>query len=318
MTRRRRLGDLGELWTVALLRDAGFTSVRDLNAVKYNHPGGDFLAERAGGRYFITVKARNKFVQRTRRLNGRYNIFPAKVRRAAREYDAIPSWLTIQLDTDQRCYSAYFGTIDSLQNPEAVAVPMSPSATARYECIARDRFDEAITTELSNQFVETDEPVAEKPAVSPKAVRPSTGRPTPERGAGRSAASATRGAVSFEDHVAYADARLRPVLRELRMRVRSLGETRGRAIAENPTRHQRVAYSVNRIFLEVKVQKKRLLLRFFGANVPDPRNVVADIPDTHGWQHDKEIAVGELSSLDYAMPFVEASYDSNLTKMARR
>jgi hypothetical protein len=83
-------GDLGEKWTIALLKDAGFDSIQDLNAARYNHPGGDSLAERKGKRYFITVKARNKFVQRTRRLNGGYNIFPEKVRRAAKEYGAIP------------------------------------------------------------------------------------------------------------------------------------------------------------------------------------------------------------------------------------
>jgi len=118
MTRTRQLGDLGEQWTMALLRDAGFSSIQDLNAVRYNHPGGDFLAERKGKRYFITVKARNKFVQRTRRLNGGYNIFPEKVRRAAKQYGAIPSWITIQLETEKQCYSAYFGTLDSLRNPK--------------------------------------------------------------------------------------------------------------------------------------------------------------------------------------------------------
>jgi predicted transport protein len=298
-----------------LLRDADFTSVRDLNAVRYNHPGGDFLAERNGHRYFITVKARNKFVQRTRQLNGGYNIYPAKVRRAAREYDAIPSWLTIQLDTDRRSYSAYFGTIDSLRNPDAIAVPMSPTATSRYECIARDKFDEAITAQLSNQLVETGETIAEKPVVSPESGRKPAGKPAPKRLAGQSAGSAKGSAISFEDHVAYADAPLRPVLRELRRRIYSLG---GGEITEKVTRHQRVAYGVNRIFLEVKVQKKRLLLRFFGTKIPDPRNVVTDIPDTHGWQHDKEMAVEELTSLDYAMPFIVASYNSNLARMAPR
>ncbi|MGO9400245.1 MAG: hypothetical protein ACLP19_20735 [Xanthobacteraceae bacterium] len=120
MSRRKNLGNLGERWTVTLLQHAGFRYVQDLNALKYNHPGGDFLAERNGKRYFITVKARNKFVQRTRRLNAGYNIFPEKMRRAAKEYQAIPAWVTIQLDTENRCYSAYFGTIDELHNPNVL------------------------------------------------------------------------------------------------------------------------------------------------------------------------------------------------------
>ena len=91
MSRRKNLGNLGEQWTDRLLKSAGFRSVRDLNSVRYNHPGGDFIAKRKGKLYFITVKSRNKFVQDTRRLNSGYNIYPDKVRRAAREYDAIPA-----------------------------------------------------------------------------------------------------------------------------------------------------------------------------------------------------------------------------------
>src|SRR5258708_8647180 len=128
MNRRRQLGDLGERWTESLLKAAGFSNVQNLNAIKYNHPGGDYLAERHGERYFITVKARNKFVQGGRRLNAGYNIYPKKVRAAARDCHAIASWLMIQLDTDRRSFSAYFGTIDALRNSKAVSVPMTPRA----------------------------------------------------------------------------------------------------------------------------------------------------------------------------------------------
>src|SRR5882762_6555317 len=114
MSRRRRIGDLGEHWTKSLLKRAGFHAVRDLNLVRYNHAGGDFIAERDGEKYFITVKARNKYRQSTRKLNAGYNIYPEKVRLAAREYDAEPAWLTIQLDTEEKTYSAYFGKISSL------------------------------------------------------------------------------------------------------------------------------------------------------------------------------------------------------------
>jgi hypothetical protein len=180
MSRRRQLGDLGERWTIGLLKSAQFKSVRDLNAIRYNHPGGDFLARRDGNLYFITTKARNKFVQGGHRLNGGYNIYPEKVRAAAREYGAIPAWLTIQLDTDRRCFTAYFGIIGSLRNPNAVAVPMSPRAVANYECLAKDRFDSAITRELSNQLVST----ASTPTLS-----------TP--GAGQDRAASAVGRVGF-------------------------------------------------------------------------------------------------------------------------
>jgi len=306
---------------IALLKDAGFTSIQDLNAVRYNHPGGDFLAERKGKRYFITVKARNKFVQRTRRLNGGYNIFPKKVCRAAMEYGAIPSWITIQLDTERRCYSAYFGTIDSLRNPNAVAVPMSPGAVSGYECLANERFDQTITPALSNQLVERPEAgtafAAGRQSADARPARTSSGVGSAHN-AHHPITVRVTSPVSFEDHVAYPEAPLRPVLRELRRRIVALEKTGGRKITEQVTKHQRVAYSVNRIFAELKVQKKQILVRFFGMSVPDPKNIVTSIPATHRWQHDREIAVQNLELLDYGMPFIQASYHSHLTTMSPR
>jgi len=313
MTRRKHLGNLGERWTQNLLEGAGFGNVQDLNAIRYNHPGGDFVAKRKGKPYFITVKVRNKYVRGSRRLNGGYNIYPDKVRAAAKEYKAIPSWITIQLDTEKRCYSAYFGTIAALLNPNSVAVPMSPRATSRYECLANEQFDPAITGDLSNQlsdgtkrhisnFVrnQTDvgrssdlRNVRKRPRISSiDALKPAT---TPK--------------VSFEDHVAYVDPPIRPVLREIRTRITALD--RCGAIKEQATKHQRVAYSVARIFAEVKVQKKRILIRFFGTSVPDPNNLVTNIPATHRWQHDKEIAIDRFDLVDYAMTFIEASHRSH-------
>ena len=47
--------------------------------------------------------------------------------------------------------------------------------------------------------------------------------------------------------------------------------------------------------------------------VPDPKNLITNIPKTHRWQHDKEITIDSLDLVDYAMTFVEASYRSHLT-----
>ncbi|RMF11517.1 MAG: hypothetical protein D6763_02905 [Alphaproteobacteria bacterium] len=113
--------------------------------------------------------------------------------------------------------------------------------------------------------------------------------------------------VSFEEHVSYTDPTIKPILRELRQRILALGPD----IRENVTKQQRVAYSVNRIFVEVKVQKKRVLVRFFGRGLPDPKNRVTNIPQTHGWTHNKEIAIANSDSLEYAMPFIKASYHSS-------
>ncbi len=291
------MGDLGERWTIGLLKSARFKSVRDLNAIRYNHPGGDFLAQRDGNLYFITTKARNKFVQGSRRLNGGYNIYPERVRAAAREYDAIPAWLTIQLDTDRRCLTAYFGTIDSLRNPNAVAVPMSPGAVSNYECLAKDRFDPAIISGLSNQFVA-------RPAMSTRD-SPSASRYRTANAAARSSSSkrlqaavgATRGrgagAVQFEDHVAYTESALRPVLRELRRRILALGR-----MEENVTLAQRITYSVARIFAEVKVQKKRILVRVFDMGYRTRRELSPTSQvRTNGSIRNKSPSIGWSSSI---------------------
>jgi predicted transport protein len=123
--------------------------------------------------------------------------------------------------------------------------------------------------------------------------------------------------ASFEDHVDYADPTIRPVLLELRAKIKSLdgGE---RKIKEKVTTHQRIAYSVAQIFAEVKVQKKRILIRFFGMNSSDPKNITTNIPVTHRWQHDKEIALDSFGLIDYAMPFIEASYRSNRSMLPAR
>lgn len=295
MSRRRRIGDLGEHWTKSLLERAGFVGVRDLNVVRYNHAGGDFIAERDGKKYFVTVKARNRYQQRTRKLNGAYNIYPKKVRRAAREYDAEPAWLTIQLDTEERTYSAYFGTVSSLRNPDAVAVPMLPHNVTAYECLAENVVDEAITPDLSNQLT-------------------SNGLPKHTVGHPRQAPSshAANTSTSFEDHLTYAEPAVRPVLRELRRRITALGS----GIKENVTPAQRVTYRLARDFVEIKVQKKRLLVRVFDAGVPDPRNIAALIPKSRGWSHDLELAINTVELVDYAMPFVAASYRRNISATA--
>ena len=298
MSRRKRIGDLGEQWTKSLLERAGFARVRDLNIlVRYNHAGGDFIAERGGKRYFITVKARNKYRQGTRKLNGGYNVYPEKVRSAAREYDAEPAWLTIQLDTENRTYSAYFGTVISLRNPDAVAVPMLPHNVTDYECLAENAFDKAITPDLSNQLA-LEEPVT-RPMRQPRQTAPS---------------KATSLATSFEDHVAYTEPSVRPVLHELRSRIAALGP----GIKENVTPAQRVTYRLAHDFVEIKVQKKRVLVRLFDTGVPDPRNVARPIPKSNGWSHDAELAINTVDLVDYAMPFVAASYRRELAPSKRK
>jgi hypothetical protein len=81
---------------------------------------------------------------------------------------------------------------------------------------------------------------------------------------------------------------------------------------------QRVAYSIARVFAEVKIQKKRVLVRVFDAGLPDSRKLVVDIPETHGWQHQKQISIDRVELVDYAMTFVAASYQASLQDEPRK
>jgi predicted transport protein len=117
----------------------------------------------------------------------------------------------------------------------------------------------------------------------------------------------------IEEHEGYALPNVRPILRELRRRIQALGKD----VAEGETKQQRVRYSVVRIFAELKVQKKCVLVRFFDMGIPDPKGEVRHIPYAakQNWQHDKEVRVRDVASVDYAMRFIEASYRSSLTRM---
>jgi predicted transport protein len=121
---------------------------------------------------------------------------------------------------------------------------------------------------------------------------------------------ATRASTSFEDHVEYAEPPIRPALHELRRHIRSLGS----GIKENVTSKQRVTYRLAHDFAEIKILKKRLLVRVFDTGLPDPRNIGKAIPKEYGWPHDLELAIDTLELVTYAMPFVAASYRRELSR----
>ena len=115
--------------------------------------------------------------------------------------------------------------------------------------------------------------------------------------------------VLFEDHLAHTEPAIQLVLRELRTRISGLD----RLVTESVTAHRRIAYSVVRVFAEVKIQKKkRVLVRVFDAGLPDSKNLVVDIPELHGWSHQKQISIDRIELVDYAMAFVAASYQASL------
>jgi hypothetical protein len=153
--RLRALGDWGERKTrVDLLKRAGFQHVRDMNAESSNHPFGDICAERDAVRYLIGVKTRNKF-QVSGLLNPTYNVRKrgVDVEAIARQHDAILAWVAISVIPEEQSFTAYFGTIDEIQERgERFSIPMRPEETARYECLSRPlkEFDSSIRPEWSN------------------------------------------------------------------------------------------------------------------------------------------------------------------------
>jgi predicted transport protein len=173
-----------------------------------------------------------------------------------------------------------------------------PLNVTDYECLAENVFDEAITPDLSNQL--TSEEPLEQPVRQPR--RTPSPPPTTERAV-----------TSFEDHIAYAEPTVRPILHELRRRVTALGPM----IEENVTPAQRITYRLDHDFVEIKVQKKRLLIRVSDNGVPDPLNIAASIPKSDGWRHDAELAIYAVDLVDYVMPFIAASYRRELAPSNR-
>jgi hypothetical protein len=109
----------------------------------------------------------------------------------------------------------------------------------------------------------------------------------------------------MQKHIAYAEPHIRPILDELRLKILQLN---GRII-ERATPAQRVVYLEDRIFAEIKVQRRRVLVRIFDTDTPDPHGMLHHIEHAakNGWQHDKELRLDRPVMLVNAMPFIEAS-----------
>ncbi|WP_245306955.1 MULTISPECIES: hypothetical protein [unclassified Rhizobium] len=121
------------------------------------------------------------------------------------------------------------------------------------------------------------------------------------------------GPASFEDHIAYADAVRQPLLRELRDHILAIdGRLRS---GEVVTPRQRIAYKVSggTNFLEIKVQRRAILIRLPETSLVDPEEKVRKIPETHGWGRLKdEIRISSAPDVKYALPFVEAACRTEL------
>jgi hypothetical protein len=121
-SRKKSLGELGELFALKSLVDQKFDRIRNLNDDSMNEAFADIFCEKNGVKYVISVKARNKF-QKDGKLNTRYNLGKdvyEKALASEKKYEAKACWLAIQFDHNS--FSIYFGQLNELNGSKAIPV----------------------------------------------------------------------------------------------------------------------------------------------------------------------------------------------------
>jgi len=119
-SRKKSLGELGELFAIKALVDNRYDKIVNLNDKKMNFPFADLYAEKDGKKFIISVKARNKY-QKNHKLNAHYNLGSEAYKKAEIaeiEYCAEALWMAIQFD--QYTYSIYLGSLSELNGKRAI------------------------------------------------------------------------------------------------------------------------------------------------------------------------------------------------------
>ena len=121
-SRKKSLGELGELFALKALVDNKFDRIRNLNDDAMNETFADISCEKDGEKFIISVKARNKF-QKNGKLNTRYNLGKDVYQKALaseKKYKAKAHWMAIQFD--RNTFSIYFGNLNQLNGSRAIPV----------------------------------------------------------------------------------------------------------------------------------------------------------------------------------------------------
>jgi hypothetical protein len=137
-SRKKSLGELGELFGIKALVDNSFERVVNLNDKKMNYPYADIYAEKNNKKFIISIKARNKY-QKNHALNAYYNLGGnayEKAKAAEIEYGAEAYWMAIQFDT--QTYSAYFGPLSELNHRNAIPIKECESGGIGI-CLVKDK-----------------------------------------------------------------------------------------------------------------------------------------------------------------------------------
>lgn len=121
-SRKKSLGELGELFALKALVDQKFDKIRNLNDNLMNESFADIECEKDGVKFIISVKARNKF-QKSGQLNKRYNLgrdLYISSHAAEQKYGASAYWMAIQFD--HKSFSIFFGSVKELNGSRAIPV----------------------------------------------------------------------------------------------------------------------------------------------------------------------------------------------------
>lgn len=133
---------LGLILARECLDKKGFTNVEP-NRDQGTYPHAHIVANRGSIRYFIGVSGRAE-IGDDREPNPSYNIVKnaEDLRSAfaeARRQKAVPAFVTLALRREEGLFSAFFGTLDSVNNMRSI--PMLPTDRWSYEKLANKVYD---------------------------------------------------------------------------------------------------------------------------------------------------------------------------------
>ena len=124
-SRKKSLGELGELYALQALVDNGFNNIKNLNDKKRNEPFADLIAEKDGIRYTISVKARNKNRggRSIGKTNDRYNLgkngYDA-AKKSEKKHKAKAYWMGIEFDN--QFLTIYFGSMEEIKGHSGIPI----------------------------------------------------------------------------------------------------------------------------------------------------------------------------------------------------
>jgi hypothetical protein len=152
-TREQELGDFGEESALRLLKHR----FDEIEKMPRNFPFFDLMAKRGTRRVLITVRTRNKFTAKGKLKKSDYNLYTKpghfdSASKVATFFGAEIVWVAVTVDTytKTKTFCAYTGDVDRSKPPLPDYIPMHPDDVPKHECLARDKFDEAISESWSN------------------------------------------------------------------------------------------------------------------------------------------------------------------------